>query len=149
MSKIYGYDTNIYETSIGNITTNNNETLVKVSLPLFEDKELEIFDTHIHEIASEYTKAYMIKKDEILTQRLITKLEAENEELIERNDKLNDENNNLSLENQRLLNRIDKAIEYIEEIAPWREQTKEGNIVSGKLLQDDDIDYVLDILKGE
>lgn len=52
-------------------------------------------------------------------------------------------------ENKELHEKIDKAIEYIEENAPWEEETEDGDFVSGKLLQDDDIDYVLEILKGE
>ena len=49
-----------------------------------------------------------------------------------------------------LQKRIDKAIEYIEDNAYWGEETEDGDFVSGKLLQDDEIDYILEILnKGE
>lgn len=49
---------------------------------------------------------------------------------------------------ERLQQRIDKAIEYINDIAPWEEKTEEGDIIKGKLIQDDYVDILLDILKG-
>ena len=54
---------------------------IKVSQPMFEDGELERFDTYINEIASEFTKLHFEEKDKILTQRLVQKLEQENERL--------------------------------------------------------------------
>ena len=76
-------------------SSNEETTLVyKINMPMFQDGELERFDDNIHNIASEFTKMYLKEKDMILSQRLVMKLEEENTELQER---------------------IDKAIEYIEQ----------------------------------
>ncbi len=53
------------------------QVCLKVSMPLFEEKELEIFDNNIHSIIEEYTKLHLEKKDQILTQRIIIKQEQE------------------------------------------------------------------------
>ena len=80
MSKIYGYDTNIYETSIGNIKTEEIKDGIKLTttIPMFEEKELEIFDNNIHNIAKDFCEMHLKEKDQILTQRLIKMLEDEN-----------------------------------------------------------------------
>lgn len=59
----------------------SEEIKIKVSQPMFEDGELERFDTYINEIAKEFTKLHFEEKDKILTQRLVQKLEQENEKL--------------------------------------------------------------------
>lgn len=43
---------------------------------------------------------------------------------------------------------ISEAIEFINDIAPWEEKTEDGDIIKGKLIQDDYVDILLDILKG-
>lgn len=53
------------------------QVCLKVSMPLFEEKELEIFDNNIHSIIEEYSKLHLEKKDQILTQRIIIKQEQE------------------------------------------------------------------------
>ena len=53
------------------------QVCLKVSMPLFEEKELEIFDNNLHSIIEEYSKLHLEKKDQILTQRIIIKQEQE------------------------------------------------------------------------
>ena len=53
------------------------QVCLKVSMPLFEEKELEIFDNNIHSIIEEYSKLHLEKKEQILTQRIIIKQEQE------------------------------------------------------------------------
>ena len=55
----------------------SEEIKLKVNIPLFEDKELEIFDNNLHSIIEEYSKLHLEKKDQILTQRIIMKQEEE------------------------------------------------------------------------
>lgn len=50
---------------------------VKISLPMFEVGELEVFDNNIHSIVEEYSKLMLKEKDQILTQRIIMKQEKE------------------------------------------------------------------------
>ena len=59
----------------------SEEVKIKISQPMFEDGELERFDTYISEIANEFTKLHFEEKDKILTQRLVQKLEQENKKL--------------------------------------------------------------------
>lgn len=59
----------------------SEEIKIKVSQPMFEVGDLERFDTYINEIANEFTKLHFAEKDKILTQRLVQKLEQENERL--------------------------------------------------------------------
>ncbi len=53
------------------------QVCLKASIPLFEEKELEIFDNNIHSIIEEYSKLHLEKKEQILTQRIIIKQEQE------------------------------------------------------------------------
>ena len=53
------------------------QVCLKVSMTLFEEKELEIFDNNIHTIIEEYSKLHLEKKEQILTQRIIIKQEQE------------------------------------------------------------------------
>ena len=59
----------------------NEEVYTKISVPLISDKELEIFDSNIHNIIEEYSKLVLKEKDQILTQRIIIKQEKEIERL--------------------------------------------------------------------
>ena len=84
------------------------QVCLKVSMPLFEEKELEIFDNNIHNIIEEYSKLHLEKKEQILTQRIIIKQEQEINELQEENEKLN-----LYIEFYKSI--IDKALKWINE----------------------------------
>ena len=55
----------------------SEEIKLKVNVPLFEEKELEIFDNNLHSIIEKYTKLHLEKKEQILTQRIIMKQEEE------------------------------------------------------------------------
>ena len=51
---------------------------------------------------------------------------------------------------RQLENIIKEVREYIKDNAYWGEETEDGDFVSGKLLHDDDITYIEEILnKGE
>ena len=63
------------------IEMNNEEISYKMSIPMFEDGELERFDNNIHSIIEEYSKMQLHKKDQILTQWIIMKQEQEIERL--------------------------------------------------------------------
>ena len=55
----------------------SEEVKIKITQPLIEQAELETFDNYIHEIAKDYTNMILKEKDQILTQRLVMKLEEE------------------------------------------------------------------------
>ena len=59
----------------------NEEVKLKVSIPMFEEGELERFDSNMHSVVEEYSKLMFKEKDQILTQRIIMKQEEEIERL--------------------------------------------------------------------
>lgn len=59
----------------------SEEVKIKMSVPMFQEGELERFDNNIHSIVEEYSKMLFKEKDQILTQRIIMKQEEEIEEL--------------------------------------------------------------------
>lgn len=70
-------------------SSNEETTLVyKINMPMFQDGELERFDDNIHNISSEFVKMHLKEKDMILSQRLVAKLEEENEKYKEVLDKI-------------------------------------------------------------
>ncbi len=95
----------------------NEEVKLKVSMPMFQDGELERFDSNIHSIIEEYSKMQLHEKDQILTQRIIMKQEEEIERLKELS-KVDSQQAQeiiieLKQEIERLNNIIKEAIEYI------------------------------------
>ena len=107
----------------------SEEVKIKISQPMFEVGELEVFDNHIHDIVKEYSKMLFKEKDQILTQRIIMKQEQEIERL---NNRLKTSNDTCNY----LRNTIDKAIEYLLD-----------KYVRG-LLDDNEVNNVIKILKG-
>ena len=115
------------------IEMNNEEHSYKMSIPMFEEGELERFDSNIHSIVEEYSKMLFKEKDQILTQRIIMKQEEEIERLnniIKQYDKVS------FIHEMELQKRVDKAIEYMERYMPNYDFDK-TNLIK-----------VLDILKG-
>ena len=55
----------------------SEEVKIKISQPMFEVGELEMFDNNISSIVEEYSKLMLKEKDQILTQRIIMKQEKE------------------------------------------------------------------------
>ena len=72
---------------------NEENTQVKITMPLIDDIELKSIDTFYNDIVSEYTKAFVKEKDQVIAQRLMM---------------------NLQQENARLKDKIDMAIKYYE-----------------------------------
>ena len=60
---------------------NEENVSVKISMPLIDDIELQKIDTFYNDIVSEYTKAYVKEKDQVITQRLMMNLQQENARL--------------------------------------------------------------------
>ena len=58
-----------------------------ISMPLVDDIELQRIDTFYNDIVSEYTKAFVKEKDQVIAQRLMMNLQQENARL---KDKLKD-----------------------------------------------------------
>lgn len=74
---------------------NEENVSVKISMPLIDDIELQRIDTFYNDIVSEYTKAFVKEKEQVIVQRLMM---------------------NLQQENARLKDKIEKATKLIEEI---------------------------------
>ena len=66
-------------------------TQVKISMPLIDDVELQRIDTFYNDIVSEYTKAFVKEKEQVITQRLMMNLQQENTQLKKQIDKANNE----------------------------------------------------------
>lgn len=62
-------------------------TSVKISMPLIDDIELQRIDTFYNDIVSEYTKAFVKEKEQVIIQRLMMNLQQENQQLKEENKK--------------------------------------------------------------
>lgn len=56
---------------------------VKISMPLIDNIELQRIDTFYNDIVSEYTKAFVKEKEQVITQRLMMNLQQENARLKE------------------------------------------------------------------
>lgn len=66
---------------------NEENVSVKISMPLIDDIELQRIDTFYNDIVSEYTKAFVKEKEQVIVQRLMMNLQQENARL---KDKLKD-----------------------------------------------------------
>ena len=106
---------------------NEENTQVKITMPLIDDIELQNIDTFYNDIVSEYTKAFVKEKEQVIAQRLMMNLQKENTELKEKVKNM-----------ENLQNRIDKAIEYIE-----KNFDEYGEFVFGIVLKNE----ILNILK--
>lgn len=91
----------------------SEEVKIKISQPMFEVGELEIFDNNIHSIVEEYSKLMFKEKDQILTQRIIMKQEQEIERLNSDYLEMKDNFRNANDEIERLNNIIKEVREYI------------------------------------
>ena len=58
-------------------------TQIKISMPLIDDIELQRIDTFYNDIVSEYTKAFVKEKEQVIIQRLMMNLQQENQQLKE------------------------------------------------------------------
>ena len=103
---------------------NEENTQVKITMPLIDDIELKRIDTFYNDIVSEYTKAFVKEKDQVIAQRLMM---------------------NLQQENEQLKNKIDKAIEYIKNIDKFEERLNDDTRIY--IIQDADVDEIERILK--
>ena len=82
---------------------NEENTQVKITMPLIDDIELQNIDTFYNDIVSEYTKAFVKEKEQVIAQRLMMNLQKENTELKEKVKNM-----------ENLQNRIDKALDFID-----------------------------------
>lgn len=57
---------------------NEENVSVKISTPLIDDIELQRIDTFYNDIVSEYTKAFVKEKKQVIVQRLMMNLQQEN-----------------------------------------------------------------------
>ena len=90
-------------------------TQVKISMPLIDDIELHRIDNFYNDIVSEYTKAFVKEKEQVIAQRLMMNLQQENKQLkeelkytvpiVEHNKIVSEKNK----ENQQLKEVINKA----------------------------------------
>ena len=62
---------------------------VKILMPLLDGMELQSIDTFYNDIVSEYTKAFVKEKEQVIAQRLMMNLQQENARLKEIENKLN------------------------------------------------------------
>ena len=82
---------------------NEENTQVKITMPLIDDIELQNIDTFYNDIVSEYTKAFVKEKEQVIAQRLMMNLQKENTELKEKVKNM-----------ENLQKRIDKALDFID-----------------------------------
>ena len=82
---------------------NEKNTQVKITMPLIDDIELQNIDTFYNNIVSEYTKAFVKEKEQVIAQRLMMNLQKENTELKEKVKNM-----------ENLQKRIDKALDFID-----------------------------------
>lgn len=105
---------------------NEENVSVKISMPLIDDIELQKIDTFYNDIVSEYTKAFVKEKEQVITQRLMMNLQQENVELKENYKailKQRDDTNKSAVEtiekyqqeNARLKETLKKITNYIKE----------------------------------
>ena len=72
---------------------NEENVSVKISIPFVDDIERQSIDTFYNDIVSDYTKAFVKEKEQVIAQRLMM---------------------NLQRENARLKNKIEKAINFVD-----------------------------------
>ena len=82
---------------------NEENTQVKITMPLNDDIELQNIDTFYNDIVSEYAKAFVKEKEQVIAQRLMMNLQKENTELKEKVKNM-----------ENLQKRIDKALDFID-----------------------------------
>ena len=113
---------------------NEENVSVKISMPLVDDIELQSIDTFYNDIVSEYTKAFVKEKDQVIAQRLMMNLQQENSRLKEELEELKHKHYliqggrgngktyllHLQQENKELKEVIEKAIEKLEEVKERR-----------------------------
>ena len=58
-------------------------TTIKLKMPLIDDIELQNIDTFYNDIVSEYSKAILKEKEQIISQRIMMNLQQENKQLKE------------------------------------------------------------------
>lgn len=97
-------------------------TQVKISMPLIDDIELQRIDTFYNDIVEEYTKAFVKEKEQVILQRVMKNLQQENSQLKER---------------------IEKAINHIEDTCYYPELDNISNMTS------EEVEELLEILKGD
>lgn len=68
---------------------NEKNTQVKITMPLIDDIELQNIDTFYNDIVSEYTKAFVKEKEQVISQRLMMNLQKENTQLKDKIDRIN------------------------------------------------------------
>lgn len=137
------------------IEMNNEEHSYKMSIPMFEEGELERFDSNIHSIVEEYSKMLFKEKDQILTQRIIMKQEEEIDRLNNKVEELDTKwINSLQQEEEyeegwrELKEIIDEAREYIENKIDIAEQRFVS--IPNKVVDIEVLNKLLEILdKGE
>lgn len=125
-------------------------TQVKISMPLIDDIELQRIDTFYNDIVSEYTKAFVKEKEQVIIQRLMMNLQQENQQLKERNenqfndlmkrihsnnDKYLEESNKLIKENFQLKEVIEEVRKSIKDFQEYIDEAKEFY----SDLEDDDV----------
>lgn len=57
------------------------EEMIKISMPLIDDIELQRIDNFYNDIVDEYTKAYVKEKEQVIVQQLMKNLREENKSL--------------------------------------------------------------------
>ena len=82
---------------------NEENTQFKITMSLIDGIELQRIDTFYNDIVSEYTKAFVKEKEQVIAQRLMMNLQKENTELKEKIKNM-----------ENLQKRIDKALDFID-----------------------------------
>ena len=103
----------------------SEEEKIKISQPMFEVEELEVFDNNIPSIVEEYSKLMLKEKDQILTQRIIIKQEKE----IERLEQQLQQKENIIKELEKVLDRNIELNYYKNNVRQYNKTLTEGAIM--------------------
>ena len=103
----------------------SEEVKIKISQPMFEVEELEVFDNNIPSIVEEYSKLMLKEKDQILTQRIIIKQEKE----IERLEQQLQQKENIIKELEKVLDRNIELNYYKNNVRQYNKTLTEGAIM--------------------
>ena len=104
---------------------NEENTQVKITMPLIDDIELQNIDTFYNDIVSEYTKVFVKEKEQVIAQRLMMNLQKENTELKEKCLKAVADYETTMFEKEQLNSLVNSCQEEIRRLKKQLEDTNE------------------------
>ena len=94
---------------------NEENVSLKISMPLIDDIELQRIDTFYNDIVSEYTKAFVKEKEQVIVQRLMMNLQQENVRLKEERKQIKEYVEKCNFDNAEILYDFGSEYCYIDD----------------------------------